>query len=199
MVCRIGMIGLCLSMWMGFACSSTAWAKPADLPVPSKLECPDGADDPVQGNFSIKLDLLSGRVTVEVNQPMTQSSGAIDTVGPALLPALFEQLLKQTGEVVLMRGTAMGKDLEARRCFEQAERARAARNLEAARRGYQQAHLLAPTSLLGRLAIIRLQEIEDRIRDTTEESTDPAPLDPRSMFRDMNGRTVPLGLVVVSY
>ena len=199
MVRRIGMVGLCLSLLMGFACSTTAWAKPADLPVPSKLECPDGADDPVQANFSIKLDLLSGQVTVDVNPPMPEAHGAIDAVTPALLPALLEQLLKQTGEVVLMRGVATGKDLEARRCFEQAERDRAARNLEAARRGYQQAHLLAPTSLLGRLAIIRLQEIEDRLRDATEESTEPTPVDPRSMYRDMNDRTVPLGLVVVSY
>jgi hypothetical protein len=190
-------MGIWTSILLGFACGSAAWAqRPADLPVPSQHACPEGREE---GGFSIKLDLLTGRITVEVQSAAAAPTPTIDTVTPSLLPGVIEHLVKQTGEIVLQRAAAVtGKDLEARRCFENAERARTARNFEAARRGYQQAHLLSPTSLLGRLAIVRLQQIEGQMRDASEESTDP-PLDPQSHYRDMNDRTVPLGLVHVSY
>ncbi|HZZ81010.1 MAG TPA: hypothetical protein VFE62_21090 [Gemmataceae bacterium] len=196
---RITWLGICSSILLGLA-GARAWAKPADLPLPSQHACPEGTEDPAQGGFSIKLDLLSGRITVETGPGKSESTPSIDTVTPALMPGLIDELVRQAGQIVLQRGAVTGKDLEARRCFEKAERARMAQNFETARLGYQQAHLLSPTSLLGRLAIIRLQQVEEQMRDPSEESSEPpTPRNSQSMYRDMNERTIPLGLVHVSY
>jgi hypothetical protein len=329
-----------LALVMGLVNVSTSWGKPADLPAQDGIECPDGSDDPVQGKFSIELDINSKGITLKVGSGVakTEPPMAID----ALLPVYVEQWLLHVGDVLMrpdrfisveailsklpsvwILGTgqrneasndtnrerkitpaarAMNlsavetrmfvpvnlhlkempvkqaiKDLaylsgvplvldyralkdakidlntavsieventslhtalqqilqplqltfaiendvvmittkerlrnplnnnersakEAQRLFETGERCRRSGEYDKARTCFQQVHLLAPTTLHGRMAIVRLEEIEERMRDVSEEQGAPAPgEDPDQVFRDMRDRSVPLGLVEVSY
>lgn len=86
-------------------------------------------------------------------------------------------------------------DLQAQRLFETAERLRRGSKHDQARRLYQQVHLLTPTTLHGRMAIVRLGEMEERLRNAAEEATD----DKEEMFRELRERSIPLGLVELSY
>jgi hypothetical protein len=91
---------------------------------------------------------------------------------------------------------------EAQRIFEIADRLRRSQEYDVARRLFQQVHLLAPTTLHGRMAIVRIIEIEERMRDVSEEQggdNSNRPHDPDQVFRDLRDRTIPLGLVEVSY
>jgi hypothetical protein len=91
---------------------------------------------------------------------------------------------------------------EAQRIFEIAERQRRAGQNDMARKLFQQVHLLAPTTLHGRMAIVRIIEIEERMRDVSEEQGNDGPGrsdDSDQVFRNMRERTIPLGLVNVSY
>jgi hypothetical protein len=192
--------GLWTSILLGIACGAgAAWAKPADLPVPSQPECAGVTDDPVHGSLSITLDLLTGRIAVEVMAKSDQPA-AIDAVSPAFLPALLDQILAQAGNALARRAPTPEEKL-ANQLFRDGENCERLGQLEQARLCFQQAHLLAPTSKLGRKAIDRLQQIEERMRDASEESSEPpvGPVDPEALFRDIRGRTIPLGLVVVSY
>ena len=98
---------------------------------------------------------------------------------------------------------AAAKDAQAQRIFEIAERFRRAGDYSEARACYQQVHRLTPVSLHGRVAITRLIEIEERMTDAAEEQGSPGRADdtddPEQAFRDMRDRTVPLGLVDVSF
>jgi hypothetical protein len=102
--------------------------------------------------------------------------------------------------------TQRAKDQTAQRIFELAERHRRSGEYDVARKLYQQVHLFSPTTLHGRIAITRIIEVEERmreverIRDASEEQQIPGRGDdPEQAFRDMHQRTVPLGLVRVSY
>jgi hypothetical protein len=199
MLQRNWIFGVWMSLLLGSLCGGVAYAKPADLPVPSQPECIDGTDDPAQGSLSITLDLLTGRIAVEL-KAKPEPSAAIDAVCPSLLPALFEHLVAQAGNA-LTRPAKTVEERMAEQLFHDGEIFARRGQLEKARLLFQQAHLLAPTSKLGRQAIDRLQKIEERMRDSAEESTDPpaVPLDPEAMYRNLRDRTVPLGLVIVSY
>ncbi len=197
---RMWVCGFWTAIMLGLALGAgVAWAKPADLPVPSQPECLDGTDDP--GSLSITLDLWTGRIADAV-MALTEQPAAIDTVCPAFLPALLEQLVTQAGNALMQpRQPLTPEEKLANQRFHDGEVCERLGQLEMARLCYQQAHLLAPTSKRGRQAIDRLQKIEERLRDTSEEQTEPPvnPLDPEAVFRDIRSRTVPLGLVVVSY
>jgi hypothetical protein len=202
---RIWILGVWTSIVLGLTFGAgAAWAKPADLPVPSQPECVDGTDDPVQGSLSITFDLLTGRFSVEVTAK-TEPPATIDAVCPAFLPALFEQLVTQASNALAQSYRAPTTEEKlANQLFRDAENCARQGQLEKARLYFQQTHLLAPTSKLGRQAIDRLQQIEERMRDAAEESTDPpsppsGALDPEAMYRSIRNRTIPLGLVVVSY
>jgi len=187
-----------MSTLLGLACGSAAWAKPADLPVPSQPEC---KDDPVQGGLSIALDLLTGRIAVDISA-RTETPAIIDAVCPAFLPAFFEQLVTQAGNALTQPFLApTAEEKLANKMFHEGEACERVGEFEKARFCFQQAHMLAPTSKLGRKAIDRLQQLEERMRDATEESTDPpsGPLDPEALYRNIRNRTIPLGLVIVSY
>src|SRR5438874_1145175 len=89
--------------------SGEAWAKPGDLPVDQKIQCPEGADDPVKGKFTIELDITSKGITLKVEAGLAQHepTPALDAICPTLLPALLEQLLKQASDVLSQkRGSA---------------------------------------------------------------------------------------------
>ena len=88
----------------------------------------------------------------------------------------------------------MANDVQALRLFETAERLRRGSKYDQARTLYQQVHLLTPTTLHGRMAIVRLGEMEERLRDAAEEATD----DPEELFRELRERSIPLGLVELS-
>jgi hypothetical protein len=195
---RTWILGIWISMLLGPLCGSVVWAKPADLPVPSQPECVGGKVDPEHGSLSITLDFLTGRIAVEI-MPKIEQPPAIDAVSPTFLPALFEQLLTQAGNALARPATAQEK--LASQLFRDAEQCARQGQFQKARLFYQQTHLLAPTSKIGQRAIDRLQQIEERMRDTTEESTHPPgfPVDPEALYRDIRNRTIPLGLVVVSY
>ncbi len=311
-------VGVVLALAVGMIGAPQARAKPADLPSQNDIECPDGSDGQVKGEFGVELEIeITARgITFKggVKAAKAEPPMSIDTLCPALLPACVEQLfqfvndavtiglrrqaeaervaqaralvevrmfepvnvriknvpLKQAlknlaqasgvrivpdqaaledakinldhavslamedtslhtalqqllnplkltfeieNDVVMVttpdrgRGrTKADRDLltkteTAQRLFEMAERHRRANEYDMARHLYQQVHLLTPTTLHGRVAIVRIIELEDRLRDVSEEQGIPgrSDVDPEEMFRDMQGRTVPLGLVDVSY
>lgn len=97
---------------------------------------------------------------------------------------------------------ALAKGELAQQLFEIAERHRRTGDLDRARKLFQQVHLVAPTTLHGRVAIVRIIELEERMRDASEEQGGQLPGradDPEQVFRDMHERSIPLGLVNVSY
>jgi hypothetical protein len=107
---------------------------------------------------------------------------------------------KEKGRGTPAERAAEAKNAHAQRLFEIGEIARRAGVYDQARACFQQVHLLTPTSAQGRMAIVRLIEIEERMRETAEEQNDPEPQDdPEQAYRDMRDRTVPLGLVEASY
>lgn len=195
---RNWVFGLWTSILLGPLCGGAVWAKPADLPVPSQPEC---VDEPELGSLLITWDLLTGRIGVAVKARAEQPA-QIDAVTPTFLPTLFEQLVTQAGNALAKpRQAPTIEEKMAKQLFNDAEVCARKGQLEQARLLYQQTHLLAPTSKVGLKAIDRLQDIEERMRDASEESSEPplGPLDPEALFRDIRNRTIPLGLVVVSY
>lgn len=204
---RKWILGLWMSLLLGPLCCGVAWAKPAGLPVPCQRDCADGKDgkdgkdDKEHGSMSITIDLLTGRISVDFTTD-TDPPAMIDAVCPSVLPALLEQILTQAGNALSQpQPPATVQEKMAQRMFRDAEDCARRGQLEKARLLYQQVHVLAPTSSIGRKAIDRLQQVEERMRDSAEESSDPpstAP-DPEANFRNLRDRTIPLGLVVVSY
>ena len=194
---------LLLSLILGLAPLSAAWAKPSDLPADNQIQCPDCGEEKSHGSITIGLDVLTGRISVTVEAAKTAAAPpmAIDT----LTPACIEQLLKLVGEVLANRldnnvGVPADRDRQARRLFQVAEMRTRAGDLSAARTFYQQVHMLTPTSRLGQLAIDRLVQIEERMREASEPSEEPAPkTNPEGAFRRLRERTIPLGLVEVSH
>ena len=81
--------------------------------------------------------------------------------------------------------------------FEAADQYRRTGLYESARYLYQRVHLLSPTSRLGRMAIEHLQELESRLRDSSEEQDRRE--EPDDWQRDVRNGTIPLGLVRVTY
>ncbi len=144
---RTWIFGAWMSILLGPLCASAAWAKPADLPVPSQPECVGGKDEPEHGSLSITLDILTGRISVEI-RPATEPLPAIDAVSPTFLPALLERLLTQAGNALTPR-PATAQEKLADQLFRDAEQCARQGEFQKARLFYQQTHLLAPTSKIG--------------------------------------------------
>ena len=112
--------------------------------------------------MSITIDLLTGRISVEINTD-NDPPAMIDAVCPSVLPALLEQILAQAGNALAQpQQPATVQEKMAQRMFRDAEDCARRGHLEKARLLYQQVHLLAPTSNIGRKAIDRLQQVEER-------------------------------------
>jgi hypothetical protein len=94
---------------------------------------------------------------------------------------------------------AQAKDRLAERLFEAGEKCRRAGDFNRARTCYQEVHLVTPTTLHGRVAMVRIAEIEERMREAAEEQGNPRGDGPQDVYLRMRNRTVPLGLVEVSY
>jgi hypothetical protein len=90
-------------------------------------------------------------------------------------------------------------DRLAQKVFDAGEKFRRAGDHAKARTCYQRVHLLTPTTLHGRVAIARIIEIEERMRVDAEEQGNPGGTEPEEAFQRMRERTVPLGLVDMSF
>lgn len=331
--------GAALALAGVLASSSASSAKPGDLPAENGIQCPDGADDPVQRKFSIELGITPKGFTLKLsaaqaapeapilidplmpayveqmlyhlgdalarperyfrldrllsqlpdlrgsaaegnaatpqpkpavvaarapivtpvearlfepvqvrirNVPMQQAlknlahasalrivpdyralrDAGVDLDAPVSLPienssvhVALQQLLQAAkltiqidGDVVKVTVPQKGRlrsdaqiraeanAIQAQRLFETGERLRRDGEFEQARTCYQQAHLLTPTTLHGRMAIVRLEELEERLREVFEEQGGPGRnADPEQVYRDMHRRSIPLGLVEISH
>ena len=176
---------LALMVSLGWVCAPSWASKPADLPADDKIQCPDGQEKGEHGGIAIDLDALSRQY----------AAPALDTVNPLLLVAWMEQWLDTVAKLL---PDADPRTQQARLAYEAAEDARRAGDYAKARTEYQRVHLLAPTSRVGRLAIDRLIELEQRMRDAGEEA-EPAAPNPMPMRRSSFDGYRALGLVEVTY
>ncbi|MBI2807758.1 MAG: hypothetical protein HYX68_22485 [Planctomycetes bacterium] len=204
---------------------SVAGAGPADLPPPEQIGC-GGPTEPAKGKFSIELGFTSKGFTFKVGVAAAKpdTTPAIDTVTPAFLeqwlshlsdvlaqPERAASLPAIAGSLPFVRHWASApapgdgkpaaknaQDQKAQQLFNRAEDERRQGHYQAARVFYQRVHLLTPTTALGRLAIDRLTEIENGQQGGAEEQDAPT-IDPETLFQDIRGRTVPLGLVELAY
>jgi hypothetical protein len=199
-------------------------ATPAGLPPDDPIAC--GGAAPAKGKFSIELGVSSKGITLKfgVESAQPEATPTLDTV----MPAFVEHWLSHMGDVLTHPGRAadlqalagnfpfvrtwtgaettsstkpapkVAEDKRARRLFDLAETQRRLGNHDAARVFYQRVHVTSPTTPLGKLAIERLIELENGLPGGAEEQGVP-PTNPESLFRNMRNRTVPLGLVEVSY
>jgi hypothetical protein len=209
---KVATVGFWLGVLTGLLAGGTAWGKPADLPDNHQIECADGKDDPpMPRKFSLELDFTPNGITLKFGP------GADQPAEEPQLPAFIEQWLQHVGDLLarpervfnlenllskLPRPAPAEKsDAEGvEQLFRLAERQNCERHYQAARFLYQRVHLLAPTSRVGRLAIDRLQQVEERLRNDAEEADTPGGAgQPESMHRDMHKGLVPLGLVRVRY
>jgi hypothetical protein len=133
-----------LVTFLSHAIAPTAGAKPSDLPVDQKIQCPECSEE---------------------TRPPVVIDATMDVVAPAIVSGCVERLLRQFEELLTQPSEQRARELLelADRCGEKGEFARA-------RAGYQQVHMLAPTSVYGRLAIRRLAAIEEKMREAAEES-----------------------------
>jgi hypothetical protein len=198
------LVGFGLAAWWGLSAGASAGAKPAALPAHNQIECPDCGDEPAQGKFSIELDITSKGITLKVGAAATMPdpTPGIDTVLPTIMPAYLEVLLKLVGESLFTQVSARVAMPEgdgarqARRLFEVAEMYRRGGDFDSARHYYQRVHVLAPISAIGRLAIERLGEVEERLRDAEESGHEESD---EMVFQRIRRATVPLGLVEVKH
>ena len=219
--------GIALGFWLGmssFLASAQAFAKPADLPSHTQIECVDG-DEPMPRRFSIELDINARGITLKVGAGTEQPepAPAID----ALMPAFVEQWLQHMADAlsrpdrsgnldyllsrmpfvtgtpaspaklgVTGQTTEVDKEQQVRRLYHVAELYRRTGRYESARHYYQRVHLVSPTSRLGQSAIERIQEIEERLRDAAEEQGRD---DPEASNRDIRNGSMLLGLVEITH
>lgn len=148
---------------------------------------------------SARSDVGANPPTNAAEVEIPEGPTTIDSVTPMLVPAAIEELLRQAGEALknnIQHPVEAGKEVRAIQLFKLAESCRGKGEFEKARTCYQQVHILAPTSRLGRLAMDRLSEVEERMRESAEEQeTLPVDESPQQTFRNIRRNTIPLGLV----
>jgi hypothetical protein len=136
---------------------------------------------------------------IDAPAQQTEAPMPLDVVTPALAPTLVEQLLLQAGRIYATAATNQPAD-QAAELFKIAERFRRNGDYAPARALYQRVHLLAPTTRFGRLAIDRLSQVEERMREAAEEQEAPGYHEDGEQSRHNPPRgTIPLGLVEVTY
>jgi hypothetical protein len=185
------------SWWLTFALLATVmsmtlvpktWAQATDKP----------GEAPKKGRFSIEFGITSKGLILKFGGGVAtpEPAPAIDAMCPNIVPAYVQSLMSRVKgaftEAPGMSGAPkeVERDKQVTQLFEVGEIYRRTGHYASARVYYQRAHLAAPTSRLGRLAIERLGEIEDRLREAEESSE----IDPQSLFFEMRERTIPLGL-----
>src|SRR4051794_11958104 len=78
-----------LSAVLGMGSGSAVWAKPPDLPVENRIQCPEGRELPRQAETTYSVEDLTGAGKINV-EPAT-----IDSVAPVVLTSYFEQLWQE--------------------------------------------------------------------------------------------------------
>lgn len=189
---------LCFGSGLG---GSISLAKPPDLPVDLKVECADdkSATQESPPSVSLEFDVFSGKISLSVTLPWSTLLGAGEPTRTSRANPTCDRCEADSTDPKLVQARAL---------YEIAERCRRQGDLDKARTCYEETHLLAPTSRLGRQAMQRLSEIENRslggsrLGDVEESEPRPSravPEDARqSSFLDMLRDTIPLGLVPVS-
>lgn len=163
------------------------------------------AQEPERGRFNVELGISTKGIWLKMFRSEPEGEApAIDTMSPALLPTYLDVLMKHVGGMLSTRMNA-GPDAviattdqgtaQAQRLFDMAETYRRLGLYGSARFYFQRVHSLQPTTPLGRLAIERLTEVEDRLRDAEESGNE----DPDQVYRRMQQNTMPLGLVELTY
>ena len=164
-----------LAAVLGVGPAPRGLAKPPDLPVDHRHQCPEGRE----------------------------------SVGPA---APAEEVARPGSDFSPVSAADAPRLMEARHLFEVAERCRRKGDVAKARTCYEEVHLMCPTSRYGRLAIDRLQELEQASIDATEEQDAPPALPSEAepplgaapdkatppaerLHRKIHDETQPLGLV----
>jgi hypothetical protein len=151
----------------------------------------------MKGRFSVEFGITSKGLQLKfsVQNGVPEPAPAIDAMCPNIVPAyvqgMWNRLKGAFGTESTMQGasTDLERDKQVTQLFELGEICRRTGQFMSARTYYQRAHVAAPTSRLGRIAIERLGEMEDRLREA-EESTTTNP-DALNSLRD---GTIPLGL-----
>lgn len=181
---RLLVMGFWLGVWSGVLAGTSAWAG-------------EGAEKPAKRSATIELNFSTQGFNFKFSSGpamMPTDCPTIDTVCPTLMPAYVEVLLRHIGQSFTQPFTADAPS-DARKVFDQAELYRMFGRLAMARKYYQRVHLLEPTTRLGRLAIERLQAIEERLREAEQSGDD----DPEMVYREIQRQSIPLGLVDRSY
>jgi len=178
------------SWWLAFAVAATMLG----LPGPRGL-----AQEPAKGRFSIELGFTSKGLMLKIGGGLAlpDTPTVIDTVCPTIVPAYVQMLVQRVKNAIAppvgMTGglSDFDRDKQATQLFEVGEIYRRTGQYASARTYFSRVHQSAPTSRLGRLAIDRLGELDDRLREAEESSE----IDPEALFDRMIERTIPLGLV----
>jgi hypothetical protein len=196
MLRKVATVGVCISALTGVLAGNWLWAKPADLPSNPQIECsePDRTSEPseppvidavlpafVEQWLQHAGDLLSRperMINMEaVWKRLPSFSANANTETPRLVPANEKTAAERTEQLYTI-----------------AEAYRVTGSYRTARFYYQRAHATAPASRFGRMAIERLQDLEERLRDA-EESDPVRPPQESPEEEDILKDYVPLGLV----
>lgn len=160
----------------------------------------------------IAIDYKSLRnAGIDLDAPVTlklENVSAHKALGQFLADLDLEYVIQNGVVLVTTRGCRKGplSDVEelakandrlAQRLFEAGDKCRRDGDYSRARICFQQVHLLTPTTIIGRVAIARIMEIEERMRVDAEEQGLPGRESPQEAFQRMRENTVPLGTVRV--
>jgi hypothetical protein len=205
-----------LATVLGMSSGPSVWAKPADLPVDNQIQCPECGEEPPHGKLSALSERSTDRAPSRVDDGKAEKPMAIDSITPSMLPTMVEQLFQQALEFFLPHGHSdihSGRPAQnnegnrvtieekrARQLFKIAEGCRRKGEIAKARRCYQQVHALSPTSRFGQMAIDRLVELDNPVQEPDNEQNAPRRQeDSEQSYRKLRDRSVPLGLVEVTY
>jgi hypothetical protein len=148
-MCKIAWSACVALVVLGLSLESAGYAKPPDLPVDLGIEF-DQADNP--RSITLGYDFLSGNLLLSFSMPWR-----------LVLPWQVEPTDQAPSE---SKGDGSAKPQAARRqqaraLFATAERCLKNGDLDKARTYYEETHLLAPETRVGRRAIERLSEIDN--------------------------------------
>jgi hypothetical protein len=166
------------------------------LGLASEAQC---QANPPKGRFSIELGFTSKGLLLKfgAGPAMPDMPATIDTICPNIVPAYLDSLVTRMRSAFTPAAGMQAalphleREQQSAQLFEVGEIYRRTGQFSSARTYYQRVHQTAPTSRLGALAMERLAELEERLRDAGEESGND---EPEAHFQNIRERTIPLGL-----
>jgi hypothetical protein len=195
---RIWLFSMALAL-MGVFCPATTFAKPGDLPVDITQQCPDAREATAPDGFTPRdATAGDGRLAarpwagadaaprVRSTQPTARDAG------PRPVNQVRDMIHRvgRDAHVPMMAP----HDAEAARLFALGERCRQIGDYAQAAVCFEEAHLVSPTSVAGRLAIDRLRTMERErfgLRGAAEEAELPAVTQPRRPVAEPRDRSAP--------